>query len=110
MEVVAKLKGVNISPSKLKLVADQIRGCGLESALSILSHGNTKSAAIMEKLVNSAVANAEHNNAADIDGLVISHIVVNKGKVLKRLRQRAKGRADRILKRSSHVEVRLSER
>ena len=109
MEVVAKLMGVSISPRKLQLVANQIRGCKLEYALSILNHGNTKSSRIIEKVLNSAIANAEHNNAADIDDLIVSFVVINQGKVMKRLRQRAKGRADRILKRSSHVEIRLSD-
>jgi large subunit ribosomal protein L22 len=110
MEVVAKLIGVRVSPRKLQLVANQIRGCRLDIALSAVSNGNTKSARIVEKLLNSAIANAENNYAADIDELAVSYVVVNQGQVLKRLRQRAKGRADRILKRSSHIEIRLSDR
>jgi large subunit ribosomal protein L22 len=110
MEVSAKVKGVRISPRKVQLVATQIRGRGLEEAINILCYSDNKSAKIVKRLLDSAIANAEHNHAADIDDLKVSAIIVNKGKVLKRIKPRAKGRADRILKRSSHIEVTLSDK
>ena len=109
MEVSAKLTGAQISPQKVRLVADQIRGKGVEEALDILEFSNKKSADIIKKLLNSAIANAEHNEGADIDELNISTIFVDEGRLLKRLRPRAKGRADRILKRSCHITIKVCD-
>jgi large subunit ribosomal protein L22 len=109
MEVAARLTGMQMSAQKVRLVADQIRGKGIEEALNILAFSNKKAADIVSKLLNSAIANAEHNEGADVDELVVSTIFVDEGRTLKRLRPRAKGRADRILKRSCHITVKVSD-
>jgi large subunit ribosomal protein L22 len=109
MEVSAKLTGAQMSAQKARLVADQIRGKGVEEALDILAFSNKKAAQIVGKILNSAIANAEHNEGADVDELVVSTIFVDEGRTLKRLRPRAKGRADRILKRSCHITVKVSD-
>jgi large subunit ribosomal protein L22 len=109
MEVSAKLTGAQISPQKVRLVADQIRGKSAEDALDILTFSTKKAAAIVLKLLNSAIANAEHNEGADVDELKVSTIYVNEGRTLKRLKPRAKGRADRILKRSCHITVKVAD-
>ena len=109
MEVSAKLSGATISAQKARLVADQIRGKSAEEALDILTFSNKKAAALVLKLLNSAIANAEHNEGADVDELKVSSIFVNEGRTLKRLKPRAKGRADRILKRSCHITVKVAD-
>ncbi len=109
MEVSAKLTGAQISAQKVRLVADQIRGKGAEEALDILTFSNKKAATLVLKLLNSAIANAEHNEGADVDELKISTVFVNEGRTLKRLKPRAKGRADRILKRSCHITVKVAD-
>jgi len=109
MEVAARLTGMQMSAQKVRLVADQIRGKGIEEALNILAFSNKKAADVVIKLLNSAIANAEHNEGADVDELVVSTIFVDEGRTLKRLRPRAKGRADRILKRSCHITVKVSD-
>ena len=109
MEVSAKLTGAQMSAQKARLVADQIRGKGVEDALNILAFSNKKAAQIVSKILNSAIANAEHNEGADVDELKVSTIFVDEGRTLKRLRPRAKGRADRILKRSCHITVKVSD-
>ena len=109
MEVAAKLKGARLSAQKARLVADQIRGKGVEEALELLAYSPKKGAEIIKKILNSAIANAEHNEGADVDELVISTIFVDEGVTMKRLRPRAKGRADRILKRSCHITVKVAD-
>ena len=109
MEVSATLTGAQISAQKVRLVADQIRGRAAEEALDILTFSNKKAADIVKKLLNSAIANAEHNEGVDVDELKVSTIFVNEGRTMKRLRPRAKGRADRILKRSCHVTVKVAD-
>ena len=109
MEVSAKLTGAQISAQKVRLVVDQIRGKGVEEALDILEFSNKKGADLVKKILNSAIANAEHNEGADVDELKVSTIFVDEGRTLKRLRPRAKGRADRILKRSCHITVKVSD-
>lgn len=109
METVAHLKRAAISAQKVRLVADQIRGMPVEQAEQLLSFGRTKAAKIMKKALLSAVANAEHNDGADIDELKVSTVYVNEGPTLKRGRARAKGRGTRILKRTSHITVGLSD-
>ena len=109
MEVSAKLSGATISAQKARLVADQIRGKSAEEALDILTFSNKKAAGLVLKLLNSAIANAEHNEGADVDELKVSSIFVNEGRTLKRLKPRAKGRADRILKRSCHITVKVAD-
>ena len=93
----------------MRLVADQIRGQSVDRALNILSFSNKKAAAVMKKVLESAVANAEHNDGADIDELKVMEVFVNQGPTMKRLRTRARGRADRILKPTSHVTVTVAE-
>ena len=110
MEVAAKLKGARISAQKARLVADQIRGKSVESALEILQFSGKKGADIIKKVLESAIANAEHNDGADIDELKVSTVFVDEGMTMKRIRPRAKGRADRILKRSCHITVKVSEK
>lgn len=109
MSTTATLKYARTSPQKIRLVADQIRGLSVDRALNVLTFSNKKAAAIIKKLLESAIANAEHNDAADIDELKVSSVYVNQGPTLKRLRPRARGRADRIIKRMSHVTVTVAE-
>lgn len=109
MEVAAKLKGANISAQKARLVADQIRGKNVEQALEILSFSPKKAAVLVKKVLNSAIANAEHNEGADIDELRVSTIYVDEGLTMKRIRPRAKGRADRIMKRTCHITVKVAD-
>jgi len=105
IEVSAILKGVRISPQKARLVVDMIRGKRVDNALNILNFSPTKGAEIVKKVVESAIANAEHNNGADIDELKIKTIYVDQGTVLKRIRARAKGRAGKITKPTCHITV-----
>ncbi len=109
MEVAAKLSGANLSAQKARLVADQIRGKSVEDALDILIFSKRKGAAIVKKLLESAIASAEHNEGADVDELKVSTIFVDEGTTLKRLKPRAKGRADRILKRYCHITVKVAD-
>ena len=109
MEVAAKLKGAQISEQKVRLVADQVRGKPVEEALSVLEFSPKKAAHIVKKILDSAIANAENNEGADVDELKISSIFVDEGTTMKRLRPRAKGRADRILKRSCHITVKVAD-
>ncbi len=110
MEVVAKHRFARISPQKCRLVADQIRGLRVEAALTALTFGTTKSSDLVKKVLESAIANAEHNEGADIDELKVSKIYVDAGPVMKRIRPRAKGRANRIMKRTSHITVCVADR
>ena len=110
MEVAAKLKGAQISAQKARLVADQVRGQGVDQALNLLAYSPKKAAHLVKKILESAIANAEHNEGADIDELKISAIYVDEGTTMKRIRPRAKGRADRILKRSCHITVKVSDK
>ena len=103
------MKGARIAAQKARLVADQIRGESVESALEVLQFSKKKAAAILKKIVESAVANAEHNDGLDVDELKISAVYVDEGMTMKRIRPRAKGRADRILKRSCHITVKIKE-
>ena len=109
MEVAARLKGARISAQKARLVADQVRGMQVEEALNLLEFSNKKAAHIVKKVLDSAIANAENNEGADVDELKVSSIFVDEGMTMKRLRPRAKGRADRILKRSCHITVKVSD-
>ena len=109
MEVAAKLKGARISAQKARLVADQVRGMPVEEALSLLEFSPKKAAHIVKKILDSAIANAENNEGADVDELKVSSIFVDEGMTMKRLRPRAKGRADRILKRSCHITLKVAD-
>ena len=103
METKAILRGVRLSAQKGRLVADQIRGLPVDEALNILNFSPKKGAVIIKKVLLSAIANAEHNNGADIDELKVQTIYVEKGPVLKRFHARAKGRGNRIIKPTCHV-------
>jgi large subunit ribosomal protein L22 len=109
MEVAARLKGAQISAQKARLVADQVRGKPVEEALSLLEFSNKKAAHLVKKVLDSAIANAENNEGADVDELKVSTVFVDEGMTMKRLRPRAKGRADRILKRSCHITVKVAD-
>ncbi|MGJ8515428.1 MULTISPECIES: 50S ribosomal protein L22 [Carnimonas] len=109
-EVAAKLRGARLSAQKARLVADQVRGKPVAEALDILSFSPKKGAIIVRKVLQSAIANAEENNGMDIDELRVSTIYVDEGMTLKRIQPRAKGRADRILKRTCHITVKVAEK
>ena len=109
MEVSAKLKNARLSAQKGRLVADQIRGKSVEQALQTLSFSTKKAAQVMKKVLESAIANAENNEGADIDELKVKTVCVDEGRTMKRIQARAKGRANRILKRSSHITVTESD-
>ena len=105
METKASLRGVHLSAQKGRLVADQIRGKKVDQALDILAFTPKKAAVIIKQVLESAIANAEHNDGADIDELKVSSIYVEKGTFMKRYSARAKGRGDRISKQTCHIYV-----
>jgi large subunit ribosomal protein L22 len=105
----AVLKFVHISPQKARLVADQVRGLPVARALEILKFSSKKAAHPLRKVLESAIANAEHNAGADIDELKVSTVQVDEGPTMKRWRARAKGRGTQILKRTSHLTVAVAE-
>lgn len=109
MEVAARLKGARLSAQKARLVADQIRGRQVGDALDVLSFSTRKGAHVVRKLLESAIANAEHNEGADVDELSISRICVDEGITMKRIKPRAKGRADRVLKRTCHITLAVAD-
>lgn len=110
METTAKLRFARISPQKARLVADEVRGMPVERALETLQFSTKKAAQIMRKALESAVANAEHNEGADIDELKVSALMVDEGPTMKRMKPRARGRADRIFKRTSHITIRVADK
>jgi large subunit ribosomal protein L22 len=105
METTAKLRGVRLSAQKGRLVADQIRGKKVDQALNILTFSPKKGAVIIKKVLESAIANAEHNDGADIDELKVKTIMVDKAASLKRSTARAKGRGNQIEKQTCHIVV-----
>ncbi|MDB5973215.1 MAG: ribosomal protein [Hydrocarboniphaga sp.] len=109
MHTQAVLKFVRLSPLKGRLVADLVRGKKVDEALNILKFSNQRAAGLIKKVLESAIANAENNNGADVDELRVAEIFVDGGPVMKRIMPRAKGRADRISKPTSHVTVRVSD-
>jgi large subunit ribosomal protein L22 len=109
METQAVLRGARLSAQKGRLIADMIRGKSVAEALDILAFTPKKGADLVKKVLESAIANAEHNNGADVDELTVSTVFVDEGMTMKRIRPRAKGRADRILKRSCHITVKVAE-
>ena len=109
MQSTAKLRYARISAQKVRLVADQVRGKPVAQALQVLTFSNKKAADLVRGVLESAIANAEHNEGADIDELNVSTIFVDDGPLLKRMRARAKGRGNRILKRTSHITVTVAE-
>ncbi len=110
MEVSAKLKYARLSPQKVRLVGDQIRGLPVERAVETLVYSNRKAAAVVKKVLDSAIANAEHNEGADIDELKVRAVMIDEGPTHKRFRARARGRGTRILKRTSHITITVSDR
>ena len=107
MEVAATLRYARISPQKCRMMADAIRGKSVDEALKTLAFTPKKSARIVKKVLESAIANAEHNHGADIDELKVSRIEVNDAPTFRRYRARAKGRGTRIIKRNSHITIRV---
>ncbi len=105
MATLAKLRNARIAAQKVRLVADLVRGMPVEQAINVLTFSDKKAAALVKKVLESAIANAEHNDGADVDELRISHISVDEGPTMKRWRARARGRAAKILKRTSHLTV-----
>lgn len=109
MQVSAVLKNARLSAQKCRLVADLVRGKSVDQALNILKFSPKKGAELISALLESAIANAEHNNGADIDALKVTSIYVDKGPSLKRFAARAKGRGNRILKQTCHVTLTVGE-
>ncbi len=109
MRVSAILRGTRLSAQKGRLVADQIRGLPVERALNVLAFSPKKGAAIIKKVLESAIANAENNEGADVDELKVAAICVDEGTTLKRFTARAKGRGNRISKPTCHVTVTVGD-
>lgn len=109
MKVKSVHKYARISAQKARLVIDQVRGFSVEKALNLLDFSPKKAAILVKKVLNSAIANAEHNHGADIDALTVYRAYVDEGPVMKRHRARARGRANVILKRSCHITIELSD-
>jgi len=110
METAAVLKYARLSPQKARLVADQVRGLRVDKALDLLAFSSKKAAGVVRKVLESAIANAEHNEGADVDELKISAVMVDEGPTMKRMHARAKGRGNRIIKRTSHITVKVSDK
>ncbi len=109
MKATAVLKGLQMSPQKARLVADLVRGQPVDQALDILRFTRKKAALPIRKCLESAIANAENNEGADVDALYVASITIDGGSVLKRFAARAKGRGSRILKRTSHITIIVAE-
>jgi len=103
----AKMKNVSISPQKVRLLAKKMKGLNIQNALDKLTFSKKKCSFFIRKILNSAIANAEHNDGKDIDELVIKSILVDEAPSLKRIKARAKGKANRIIKRNSHIYIKL---
>lgn len=109
MNVSATLRYARTSAQKARLIADQVRGLPVDRAIDTLRFSERKAAGIVKKVLESAIANAEHNEGADIDELRVSRICVDEGPTYKRMRPRARGRANRIFKRTSHITIMVSD-
>jgi len=109
VEISAKLSNAPLSAQKARLVGDQIRGLPVDKALNLLTFSSKKAASVIKKVLESAIANAEHNENADIDELRVSTVFVNEGATMKRISARAKGRANHILKRTCHITIKVAE-
>ena len=109
MQTRASLRGVRLSAQKGRLVADLIRGLAVDKALNVLAFSPKKGAKIIKKVLESAIANAEHNDGADIDELKVQTIYVEQGVALKRFHARAKGRGNRINKQSCHIFITVGD-
>ena len=109
MQTAARLRYARISPQKCRLVADMVRGKPVGAALQTLEYTPKKAARIVKKVLESAIANAEHNHGADIDELKVATIMVDEAPTFKRFRARAKGRGNRIIKRNSHITIQVAD-
>jgi len=109
MQAEASIRYAHISAQKARLVGNQIRGQQVEEAVNLLMFSPKKGAGIIKKVLESAIANAESNEGADVDELMVAEVQVNEGPTMKRIRARAKGRASRIFKRTSHISVTVAE-
>jgi len=109
MQVSAKLKFARLSPQKVRLVADQVRGLPVERAVELLNFSSKKAAPVIKKVLESAIASAEHNEGADIDELKVRTIMIDQGPTSSRFRARARGRGNRILKRTSHISLTVTD-
>ncbi|BAH83116.1 50S ribosomal protein L22 [Candidatus Ishikawella capsulata] len=109
METIAQHRHACSSPQKVRLVTNLIRGKTVSQALNVLTYTNKKAAILVKKVLESAIANAEHNDGADIDHLKVSKVYVDNGATMKRMMPRAKGRANSILKRTSHITIIVSD-
>lgn len=101
------MKNISISPQKVRSLARKMKGLNIQKALDTLSFSKKKCAFFLKKILNSAIANAEHNDGKDIDELIIKKIIVDEASSLKRIRARAKGKANRIIKRNAHISIEL---
>lgn len=110
IEVKAVHRYARSSAQKARLVADQVRGMAVDEALALLRFSPRKASSLIHKVLSAAIANAENNQSLDVDRLYVSRIMIDQGPSLKRVRPRAKGRADRIIKRTSHITVYVAER
>ena len=109
MDVSATLRRARLSPQKARLVADQLRGLPVEQAVEILAFAKPKAASVLKKVLESAIANAEHNEGADIDELRVGFVHVDQGPTSRRFRARARGRANKITKRTSHITLTVTD-
>ena len=109
MEAIAEYRYARISAQKARLVADQVRGLSAEQAINLLRFSNKKAAVLVKKALDSAIANAEHNQGADIDELKVAKVMVNDGPMAKRFHTRARGRSAPILKRTCHITIVVSD-
>ena len=109
METKASLRGAHLSAQKGRLVADLVRGKKVDQAINILAFSPKAGAALIKKLLESAIANAEHNDGADIDALKVKTIYVERGMFLKRFQARAKGRGNRVLKHTCHIFITVGD-
>jgi large subunit ribosomal protein L22 len=109
MQVAARLRYARVSPQKCRLVADMVRGKPVGAALQTLEFTPKKAARIVRKVLESAIANAEHNHGADIDELKVAAIMVDEAPTFKRMQARAKGRGNRIIKRNSHITIQVAD-
>ncbi|MBF0131858.1 MAG: 50S ribosomal protein L22 [Magnetococcales bacterium] len=110
MESIAKTRNLRVAPTRIQLVIDQIRGKDVQAALNVLEFSRKRVAKAIKETLKSAIANAENNHGLDVDTLYVSRIHVDQGPMLKRFLPRARGRASRILKRTSHLTVAVQER
>lgn len=110
MEAIASTKNLRVSPTKVRPIIDQIRGMKVESALQVLQYSKKRASKYVQDTLKSAIANAEDTHGMDVDTLIVSKAFVDSGPTLKRFRPRARGRASRILKRTSHVTLAVQKR